>query len=407
MIFRRFATSKLLWSVAVLLLLYTFGGFILAPHLIERYLPGYVEQHLGRRATVSAVRINPFLLTLEASGFQLEGTADSPLLTFKRLLVDFELSSIVRRAWTFGEVRIESLDLRLEIDGDGQLNLMELVERLRDPEQTSKDTPRLIFEHLIVSDSRVNLVDLSDQTRPSTTFAPVNFELTGISTLPDIEGHYTLAANLPSGGSLAWKGNVSLQPLSSSGAINIQGIQLATIWQFLRDELSVAEPSGELVLVGRYDFVYEKNKPLLNVSALQAEVSGFALAPAVDAPPLLALRSIRISDARFGLANREFVVPWLQASDGELSASVSDDGTLDWLRLVTGGPARQASRVTSSGDESTGQPWRVRLERIGIENVALTYTDRARTPALVLRRGARWRIQAHRDPWRRTVTRSR
>ncbi len=387
-IVRRIATSKLLWSVAVLLLLYTLSGFFLAPYLIERYLPGYAEQHLGRRATVSAVRINPFLLTLEASGFQLEGSADSPLLSFKRLWVDFELSSIVRRAWTFAEVQIESLDLRLEIDGNGQLNLMQLVERLRGPEQTNKDPPRLIVEHLIVSDSRVNLVDLSVETHASTAFVPVDFELTGISTLPDSEGHYTLAANLPSGGSLAWKGVVSLQPLSSSGEINIKGIKLATVWQFFRDELSVAEPRGEFVLAGRYNFAYEKNKPLLKVSALQAEVSGLALASAVDARPLLALRSIRMSDARFMLANREFVVPSLQVSDGEMSANVADDGTLDWQRLLTGGPAGQARRVPSSGSESTGLPWRVRVERIGVEKVALTYTDRARTPALVFRAGA-------------------
>jgi hypothetical protein len=93
-------------------------------------------------------------------------------------------------------------------------------------------------------------------------------------------------------------------------------------------------PSGELVLAGRYDFVYEQSKPALGVSRLQAEVSGLALAPAAEAPALLALRSIRISDARFALANRELVVPRLQLSEGELSASVSDDGTLDWQRLV-------------------------------------------------------------------------
>jgi len=84
---------------------------MLAPYLIERYLPRYALQHLGQRVTVGAVRINPFLLTVEASGFQLEGSGDSSMLAFKRLCVDFELSSIVRRAWTFGDVRIEGLDL--------------------------------------------------------------------------------------------------------------------------------------------------------------------------------------------------------------------------------------------------------------------------------------------------------
>jgi hypothetical protein len=201
---------------------------------------------------------------------------------------------------------------------------------------------------LAVSDSRVNLVDLSGETRASVTFAPVNLELAGISTLPDNEGHYALAASLSSGGLLAWNGNVSLQPLASSGEISIRGMKLSTVWQFLRDELSVAEPSGGLVLAGRYGFVYEESKPALGVSRLQAEVSGLALAPAGDAPALVALRSIRISDARFALGNRE------------LRASVSDDGTLDWQRLVV----RESSR--QSHDE-TLPPGRAAVARAGGE----------------------------------------
>lgn len=378
---RRVAASRLLRAAAVLLLLYTLGGFMLAPYLIECYLPRYAEQHLGQRATVSAVRINPFLLTVEASGFQLKGSGASSMLAFKRLLVDFELSSIVRRAWTFGDVQIEDLDLRLEIDSEGRLNLVELMGHLRDPEKEREGPPPLVIEHLAVSDSRATLVDLSGETSASVTFAPVNLELANISTLPDNEGHYTLAASLPSGGSLAWKGNVSLQPLASSGEISIRRVKLSTVWQFLRDELSVTEPGGELVLAGRYDFVYEQSKPALGMSRLQAEVSGLSLAPAAGAPALLALRTIRISDARFALANRELVVPRLQLSDGELSASVSDDGTLDWQRLVV---RENSGKSHDENQPPRAQPWRVRLESIGIEKVALTYTDRSTMPALVV-----------------------
>ena len=278
---------------------------------------------------------------------------------------------------------LRGLDLRLEIGSDGRLNLTELIGRLRDPEQAREGPPPLFFEHLAVSDSRVNLIDLSGETRADVTFAPVNLELVNIGTFPDNKGHYTLAASLPSGGSLAWKGNVSLQPLASSGEISIRGMKLSTVWQFLRDELRVAEPSGELVIAGRYDFVYEESKPTLGVSRLEAEVSGLALAPAGDAPPLLALRSIRLSDARFALANRELVVPRLTLSDGELRASVSDDGTLDWQRLVVRESSGQSHDETLPPD---AEPWRVRLENIGIEKVGLTYTDRSTKPEPTCRR---------------------
>jgi len=67
---RRIAASKLLWAATVFLLLYSLGGFVLAPHLIRLYLPRYALEHLEQRAAVGTVHVNPFLLTLEASGFE-------------------------------------------------------------------------------------------------------------------------------------------------------------------------------------------------------------------------------------------------------------------------------------------------------------------------------------------------
>jgi hypothetical protein len=52
--------SKLLWTDVVLLLLYALGGFFVAPAVMQRYLPSFVEERLGQRASVEDIRINPF-----------------------------------------------------------------------------------------------------------------------------------------------------------------------------------------------------------------------------------------------------------------------------------------------------------------------------------------------------------
>ena len=145
----------------MLLLLYTLGGFVLAPYLVVRYLPSVAQERLGQRAAVETVRINPFTLTFEASGFRLEGAGDKPLLAFKRLFVDFELSSLVRRAWTFADIRLEGADLALVIDREGRLNLMDIIERLRSPPKPDAPLPRLVLRRVTVEGSKVSLVDLS------------------------------------------------------------------------------------------------------------------------------------------------------------------------------------------------------------------------------------------------------
>src|SRR4029453_2822292 len=106
----RITTSKVFLSVIGVLLLYVLAGFALAPALLERYLPRDAEEQLGSQVTGGGVRINPFLLRLEVNGFRLEYPPGQPLVGFGRLLVDFQLSSLFRRAGTFGAGQAEGRD---------------------------------------------------------------------------------------------------------------------------------------------------------------------------------------------------------------------------------------------------------------------------------------------------------
>lgn len=401
-ILNRVVASKLLWGLATLMLLYTLGGFLLAPYLLERFLPRYLEQQLEQRVTISDVRINPYLFILEMSGFQLDGTGDRPVLKFNRLYIDFELSSIFARAWTFADIQMDGLDVRLEIDRKGRLNIMDLVKRLQSPEQTDQAPPSLVFEHAIMRDSSISFSDFSGATPASTALAPINLELASFSTIPDREGHYTLAATLPAGGSLTWKGNATLQPLASDGEFSIRGLKLSTAWQFFRDEVQMAEPEGELALGGRYGFYHGQGKTTLGLAGIEAEVSNLLVASLAGGPPLLALRSIRVSDALFTLDDRELAMSKLAFSDGKLTASLDSDGRLNWQSLVPAkgaatSPEDDADGVDAAGEvdagdgpntpgDATGRatpPWRVRVENVAIEDIALAYTDHMPSPPLV------------------------
>jgi hypothetical protein len=380
--------SKLLWTVAALLLLYTLGGFLLAPYVVQRYLPSLAEAHLGQRASVAEIRINPFTLTFEASGFRLEGAGDKPLLAFKRLFVDFELSSLFRRAWTFADIRVEGADLALVIDAQGRLNLLDIIERLRKPPRPDEGPPRLVIGHVALDGSRVGLVDHSGATPASAQVTPIDLELYELSTLADQEGRYTLDAKLPGGGTLAWKGTLSLQPIASAGELVLRGMKLETPWRFLRDELHLAPPQGELSIAGRYDFTFAQGKAALAASALQAELSGLSVASRDDKRPLLALRTVRVSDASFALEKREIVIPKVLLSDGALNASMSERGELDWQQLTPRAASEVAKADAQTRDAPGAHPWRIRMQSIGVEKVALHYDDRSRKPALAVRTAA-------------------
>jgi hypothetical protein len=381
---RRLVRSKLLWSLAALLLLYTFAGFLLAPYLIERYLPSFAQERLGRRASVEKVRINPYGLTFEASGFRLEDKGDKPLLAFRRFFVDFELSSIVKRAWTFADIQLENAELGLEIDRNARLNLLDVLDRLRKAPEPDAPPVRLVVEHLGIVDSKVSLTDLSGASRADAVFEPIDLELRNLSTLADSEGRYTLDARLPAGGTLAWKGSLSLQPITSAGELSIRGMKLESPWRFRRAGLNLTEPRGDVSIAGRYDFSYVQGQSTLVLNDLQGEVANLSLALRGKKQPLLALRTIKLSDASFALAKRELVVQKLILANGALNATVSDAGVLDWQGITaTADGARAAPQETAQ--PSQGEPWHIRFLSVAVEKVALGYTDESTTPALAVR----------------------
>lgn len=380
---RRLLRSKLLWSFAAALLVYTFAGFLLAPYLIERYVPSFAQERLGRRAAVEKVRINPFTFTFEASGFRIEDKGDRALLSFKRLFVDFELSSVFARAWRFGDITLESADLGLEIDRNARLNLLEVLRRLLKEPEPDEPPAHVRIDRLVVRDTRVGITDLSGELRADAVFAPINFELSNLSTLPDSEGRYTLNARLPAGGSLAWKGRLSLEPIASAGELSIKGMKLESLWRFRRPGLNLARPDGDLSIAGHYDFHYREGRPSLLLNGMQAQASDLVFTLAGEKEPLLALKKIALSDASFALPKGEIAVRKLALADGAVNTVVAANGVMNWQRLITA-PANAAPAAPAEPPAaSPAQPWRVQLLDVAVDNVALNYADQG--AALTLR----------------------
>ncbi len=94
---RAIAKSRLASVGVVLLLIYTISGFLFAPWLIRQQLPSLIDKQLGAQGAVSAVRINPFLLTFEASDLTITEKNGTPALQVGRIFIDFEASSLLRR----------------------------------------------------------------------------------------------------------------------------------------------------------------------------------------------------------------------------------------------------------------------------------------------------------------------
>lgn len=365
-------------TVLALLLVYALGGFLLAPYLVERYLPRYAQEHLGREASVAEVRVNPFLLTAEARGFKLLDPGGSPMLAFERAYVDLELASLVRRAWTFRTVTLEGGEVSIRIDPSGRSNIAELAQRLQKPAppqpQTQQGPPRMTIGELQVTRAALRYEDRSHREPVTALIQPINLTANSLSTIAGEQGEYKLSAALPRQAALEGHGTLSLQPLASAGEARLERFELATAWPFLRDVLHIAEPRGSLTLHGRYEFQQAAPQPRLAITALDLQLSGVALALAGAGQPLLEVTSAHAQGGRYDFATRELVVPSLQLSNGRFVAALDAKGRFNWSQLHT---------ATDSKPDA-GAQWSARIDAVKLQNIAVRYADSTRRRPLFI-----------------------
>ena len=104
--------------------LYALAGFVLVPRFLRSALLRDIPNVLRVTPAVGEIHFNPFLFRLEVRDFSLSVPGGEALLGFGRLLVDFELSSIWHRAYSFASIDIAAPSLNAVVAPDGALNLL-------------------------------------------------------------------------------------------------------------------------------------------------------------------------------------------------------------------------------------------------------------------------------------------
>lgn len=358
------------------LVLYALLGFLLAPALIARAVPNYVHDTLHRQAQVGAVHVNPFLLTFTADNVKLREADGKPIAAARRLFVDFSISSLFRRAWTFSAIRIDGLDLRIERAPDGAVNLARLIDSLprsSQPAPKNASPARLLLWNVTLSGGRLVYVDRAAKAPAQVTVTPIDFELKELSTLPDRHGALNLKARLAGGGELQARAAIDLHPFVASGQLALKGFPAATAWPFLRDHLRLADLKG----VVDFDSAFHTGKDAahLILSDMRLHARDVDLRAPDMQTPLLALATLDASGGTLDLTQHRFTLPQLALNNGPLALVIARDGTVNWARLWVSDnkpPAEVAA------------PWQISLGKVQLSNIAPHVIDQSRAVPLTL-----------------------
>ena len=366
------------------IVLYALVGFFLAPWLTRHYVPKIIQKQINKQALIGKVRINPFLFMVEANDFRLEEENGQPIADFKRLLVDFELKSLFKWAWTFRQVRLEAPRVNGVIAKDGTLNLASLApptQAASEPAAKNQTPPRLVIEDLAIEKGQIDVTDLRQSEPATVSLTPLALHVNNLSTLHGHKGPHSITAALGDGGSLRWKGEISLHPFESSGNVAIENIQTATAWKFFRDTVAIRKPAGKASISTDYRVSLIDAHPQATLDKLAVVINGLSLSIDGADRPFFEMSNARLTGGRLDLEGRQVDIEKIAVAGGQARITVDQSGILNLDRIVR---KTQKPVPDPPADKTAGssKPWTLSLNRFDLSGLAAGYHDYSRSPGL-------------------------
>ncbi|HEV7356581.1 MAG TPA: DUF748 domain-containing protein [Steroidobacteraceae bacterium] len=385
--FAKTKTFRISAVLALLIGLYAIAGFWLAPKLVRNALMKDIPTTLaGVTPTIGEIHINPFLLQVEVRDFFLTGSQGIRLVGFGRLFIDFQVSSIWHRAYTFNQIELAAPFANAVIFKDGALNLAQLSPKAPEkPEPKSKEPiPALRIDLFKVT---AGLLSFDDRRRPSdfaTRLEPINFELQNFTTGVD-GGRFTFTGRSKLDERIEWHGHVAVNPIESDGEFQLAGLQAHTIWSYLADQLNFQVNSGKIDVSATYKFSLQ-DQPDLKVDVSKVALNDLTVRPRDGDLDWITVPQLLLSGTTLDLKQRQARSDSLTLTGVKLVTWLEPDGSVNLLKLAAAPAAAAPSPSVSPAPGSTtqgpksGPAWGYELREFALRDASLSAEDRRTKP---------------------------
>jgi hypothetical protein len=390
--------------IVALLLLYTLGGFLLVPYIVRTQAISYVQHTLGRQLSIGSVKFNPFIFKVEIHDLKLNEANGASIASLSLLRVEFNaMASLLHRAWTLGEVRLEQPFVSVRVEPDGSVNLAKLAPPSKQPEPApskSQALPAVRVGLFSVQQGGLHFEDRSRGEPFTATLTPIEFDLTDFRTQPNFENKYQFSAATSAGERFDWSGQFDVRPLSSNGEFSVTGLKATTIASYLEDSLPCKLNSGTLDVKGLYQFVSQGSAgPSVAVTLPSVRVHTLTISPReseASETPWISLPELDVNDTKVVLNDHTAAVGEILLKEPAVQVWREADGTLN-LQKLAGAPktptapaaappvaGASTTSTTATAPAATTPAWKLTLAKFSIEKADIAAEDRSVKPAMTL-----------------------
>lgn len=367
-------------SVAGFVVFYLLFGFLALPAIVKWQAEKQVQAHLGHSLQLGAVRFNPVLLRAEIDDLKLADTKGQDMLGFKHLVVDFEVRSVIDRAWTFANLSLDTPFFRIEVDKSGNHNFTDLINKFgsSQAQKESRPLPRIALTQFELTNGQVEFSDLGLVDPLVTRVDPINVKIDRLSTLPEGLAEYQISAKASAGESFELAGQIRLNPIASKGQITLKDLSIETLVRGLSRQIALDKPKGKVALNANFDLTVNEQTGLSGlIQSIEFAIDSLSLNAQGQESPLFAMKSASLEMGRVNLGSREVSFSALSLVDGGASLMMDAQGRSDWSKVVNQSPGPTETVPANASGTPPGKPWHVAIEKILVSDIAFQFSDPA------------------------------
>ncbi len=353
---RRRWPRRLAIAAAILLVLWTAGGFLGVPALVQHVAVPRIAERLTGELRLDAVSFNPFTLGTVLEGLEVTDAAGDRVLGFARLEANLSLLvSIVRPGWRVERARLVDPSAELVIAEDGTLNLAGLVRPPAEPpppgERAPAEIPHLVIAELAIDGADLGFRDLAVAPPVETRVTDLDLAIERLDTAPEHDNPHSIEAAIGADGRLAWEGTTLLDPLTARGTVTLENVDLGTFGPYVRSTTGVRLDRGRLDVEVDYALAPARFGERLVVEVRRAAVR--ELDARAGDRPLLAAESLAVEDVVADLDDSSVTVAAITIDGLDAVVRRGADGRLEVMERLAAAGGRApagAAAADAAGD---------------------------------------------------------
>lgn len=395
-----------LW-LAIALVVYTLVGFAGVPLIARHVVLARINDAMVGTINVTAIRFNPFKWTLRLEDVKVSdqsGKVVASLVGFAGGLRPFD--TLFSSGWHFQRASVREPFVRGEIYKGGETTLARVLKPM--PAPTGGPTkprriPRIVIERLSVENGRIAFRDETPPEPFEAEWQDLNFDLEQVDTRPANENLHRLEMKTAEGERIAWEGTFFVDPISSKGRVSIERLGLARFMPYAMGVTDARVTGGRLSASAEYDFApaRQPRRALVRVASANVE----ELTAEAEGRPLARVARVELKDAVLNADGRSLDVGAVLVRGAQASVRRERDGGLEVARMIRLGSPSDTTPSAASEVQVPPTPlatdkeqfhtiesliaaiqsvvrglsgtWATRIERVEVEESAVTFTDAA------------------------------